>query len=102
MDVDAAVVTPSLTQAAPLAAVSGPGVSSAALGSAATPPFFPVGSSVVIHGLASRTDLEGKIAVVIVAQSAVEDRVAVRLPNGEQARVKYQNIWPSLFASGAG
>ena len=55
---------------------------------------------VVLHGLASRKDIEGKIGSVIVTPSSAEDRVAIQFPGGGKVQVKHQNIQPSLFMGG--
>jgi hypothetical protein len=100
MDVDIAVATPALSPSPSLVASSASGPTPAALGNAQTVPFYPVGSSVVIFGLASRKDLEGTIGIVIAASSSVDERVAIRTASGQQVRVRHQNIKTSLFAAG--
>ena len=102
MEVETACAVPTQAQTVPALATFGSSASSAALGGAESRPFFPVGSMVVLHGLASRKDLEGKIGSVIVAPSSAEDRVAIQFPGGEKVRVKHQNIKPSLFMGGVG
>ena len=102
MDVDTAGAAPSLAQTAALSATSGLNTASTAVENSEARPFYPVGTMVVLHGLASRADLEGKIGSVIVASSSADDRVAIQLPGGEKVRVKHQNIKPSLFSCGFG
>ena len=102
MDVDIAMAIPAPLPAALPAACSASSSTPAALGSAQTAPFYPVGSSVVFFGLASRKDLEGTIGTVIAASSSAEERVAIRAASGEQVRVRHQNIRASIFAAGSG
>jgi len=102
MEIDAASTTPSLVQAAPPTGATDSGVSSTAMGNSGTYAFYPVGTAVVLHGLASRTDLEGKIGSVISTSSSAEERVGIQLPRGEKVRVKHQNLRPSLFSGGFG
>ena len=102
MDVDNAVAIPALLPTSPLEVSSCSGPSSTTLGNVQAAPFYPVGSSVILFGLASRKDLEGTLARVIAAPSAADERVAVRLPSGEQVRVRHQNVKPSIFSAGHG
>ena len=98
MDVDSAVAaTPTFSSSASPAPTRGSSSEPAAFGNAQTTPFYPVGSSVVIFGLATRKDLEGTIGRVLAASSPTDERVAVGLPSGEQVRVKHLNIKPSIF-----
>lgn len=52
----------------------------------------PIGASVIVTGLSTRIDLEGVIAQVIANTTAADERVAIRLPSGEQIRVRLQNV----------
>ena len=102
MDVDAAASVATLPPSASPVVASGSYPAPARLGSAQATSFYPQGSSVCLYGLASRKDLEGTVGVVIAATSPADERVAVRVPSGEQVRVKFANIKMSIFPSGFG
>ena len=102
MDVDIALATPAHSPPALPAASSALSPTTAALGNAETRPFYPVGFSVVLFGLASRKDLEGTVGTVIEASSSADERVAIRVASGEQVRVRHQNIKASIFNAGFG
>ena len=88
----------SMASGASLKATSNSCSASATQGMAESKPFYLVGASVVIIGLASRTDLEGKICKVIAPGSqAGGERVAVQTPEGEKLLVKHLNLRASLF-----
>ena len=100
MEVEAtAKGSPSPALGATSTAASASSSASATLGQADTKPYFPIGTAVVLSGLAPRTNLEGKIGKVIAASSGAADRVAIHMPNGEKMLVKHQNLRASLFAA---
>ena len=97
MDVDTAVSTASVAASGSLQKASGPHLEPTAIGNATSKPFYPAGASVILPGLSTRTDLEGVIGQVIANTTAADERVAVRLPSGEQIRVKFHNVRTSIF-----
>ena len=58
---------------------------------------FAVGAHVVLDGLTSRVTLNGTTCTVIASPSAADERIAVKLPDGESILVKPVNVRPSLF-----
>ena len=58
---------------------------------------FAVGTHVLLDGLTSRVNLNGTIGTVIASPSVADERVAVKLPDGESILVKPVNVRPSIF-----
>ena len=61
---------------------------------------FVKGSSVVLSGLATRSELNGTVATVLSFDGA-SGRYAVRLPTAEDIRVRANILRQSIFASSA-
>ena len=97
MEVDAAAAAVPAAVVAQPKAVAGPCPEPATLGTSASAPFYPAGSAVIISGLSSRKDLDGVIGLVITSTATADERVAVRLPSGEQVLVRLEKVRPSLF-----
>ena len=66
------------------------------LGGVQVAQFYPGGATVVIPGLASRTDLNNVVGIVIATTTAAAERVAIRLASGEKIRVKPANVEVSI------
>ena len=98
-EVGTAVSTAFVEESGSLQGASGPRLEPTSVGSATSATSFPAGASVTLTGLSSRADLEGVTVKVIAHSSAADERVAVRLPSGEQVRVKFQDVKPSFSAA---
>ena len=97
MDIDSAAADVAPTASAPPKAATSSGPEPAALGGVQAAQFFPGGSTVVISGLASRTDLNNVVGIAIATTSAAGERVAFRLASGEKIRVKPEHVKANIF-----
>ena len=102
MDVDTAVFTAAAAASGSLQKAPGPHLEPTAIGNAKSNPFSPSGASVILTGLSTWIDLEGVIGQVIANTTVADERVAVRLPSGEQLRVKFQNVKANIFGPNFG
>jgi hypothetical protein len=53
---------------------------------------FPIGSRVILHGLKSRSEYNGRVGVVLQPPDLLTGRCLVKLPEGEECSLRHENL----------